>query len=73
MSEYLGFQPTDRPDYFFVSYNSGDKERVSALAKQLSYANVPLWYDYGLEYGEEWEKQISGKIKDAQAVLLFFT
>ena len=73
MSEYLGFQPTDRPDYFFVSYNSEDKDRVSALAKQLSYANVPLWYDYGLEYGEEWEKQISGKIKDAEAVLLFFT
>lgn len=71
MSEYLGFKPTTRPNYFFVSYNSEDCVRVGKVASQLFHADVPLWYDYGLEYGEKWETQISGKIKDTQAMLLF--
>ena len=73
MSNYLGLQPTQRPDYYFISYNSEDRDRVGSVAKQLSYANMPIWYDYGLEYGEKWESQIADKIKNAQAVILFFT
>lgn len=73
MSCYLGFTPTDRPNYFFVSYNSEDMDRVGMLAQRLCRSNVPLWYDHGLEYGEKWEYQISQRLRDAQAVLLFFT
>lgn len=73
MSCYLGFQPTDKPSYFFVSYNSEDVDRIGPIAQRLFHGNVPLWYDYGLEYGEKWESQISGRIKDAQAIILFFT
>jgi hypothetical protein len=73
MSCYLGFEPTDRPNYFFVSYNSEDVGRITPIAKSLFHAGVPLWYDFGLEYGEKWESQISGKIMNSQALLLFFT
>lgn len=73
MSCYLGFQPTDKPNYFFVSYNSEDVDRVGPIAQRLFHGNVPLWYDFGLEYGEKWETQISGRIKDCQALILFFT
>jgi len=73
MSCYLGFQPTDKPNYFFVSYNSEDLDRVGPIAQRLFHSNVPLWYDFGLEYGEKWESQISGRIKDSQALILFFT
>ena len=73
MSCYLGFEPTDRPNYYFVSYNSEDIERISPIAKSVFHAGVPLWYDFGLEYGEKWETQISGEIMNSQAILLFFT
>lgn len=73
MSCYLGFTPTDRPNYYFVSYNSEDVGRITPIAKSLFHAGVPLWYDFGLEYGEKWESQISGKIMNSQAILLFFT
>lgn len=73
MSCYLGFEPTDRPNYYFVSYNSEDVDRITPIASSLFHAGVPLWYDFGLEYGEKWESQISGKIMSSQALVLFFT
>ena len=73
MSCYLGFAPSDRPNYYFVSYNSEDVDRITPIAKSLFHAGVPLWYDFGLEYGEKWESQISEKIMNLQAILLFFT
>ncbi len=73
MSCFLGFEPTDRPNYYFVSYNSEDVDRITPIVKSIFHAGVPLWYDFGLEYGEKWESQISGKIMNSQAILLFFT
>lgn len=73
MSNYLGFKPTEEPDYYFVSYNNEDADRVGSIASQLSDAGMHLWYDCGIEYGENWEKTIALRIQKAQAVLLFFT
>ena len=73
MSNYLGFQPTTSSTYYFVSYNNEDADRISKLVCGIKDAGVPLWYDYGLEYGEEWARQINEKIANAQAVILFFT
>ena len=73
MSNYLGFKPTKKPSFYFASYNSDDFQLVTRFAKTLHHNNLPLWYDYGLEYGESWEEQITNKIKTCQAVLLFFT
>ena len=73
MSNFLGFEPCQKPNYFFVSYNNEDTERVGLIAPRISHSNVPLWYDYGIDYGEEWENIISEKISHSKAVLLFFT
>lgn len=73
MSDYLGFMPATRQNYYFLSYNHDDADKVSAIACAINNAGVPLWYDYGLQYGEEWERQISSKIADSQAVILLFT
>jgi len=73
VSRYLGFDPTDNPYYFFVSYNNEDANRVSGLACAMHDAGIPLWYDYGLEYGEKWAWQINEKIANAQAVILLLT
>ena len=73
MSCYLGFEPTERAGYYFISYNTEDAERLSPLAVALSRSDVPLWYDYGIEYGDSWAPQINEKLSKSQAVLLFFT
>lgn len=73
MSEYLGFKPTENPFFYFLSYNSEDKERVKSIAMPMFHKGINLWYDYGIDYGESWEDIIANKIKDSQAVVLFFT
>ena len=73
MSNYLGFMPTNNQEYYFVSYNSEDATNVGEIALALSNVGVPLWYDYGLEYGEKWEPTIAERIDNSKAVILFFT
>lgn len=74
MSEYLGFNPTSKEDYYFISYNSDDSERLTGLLSLLNSSGVNLWYDYGLNYGDEkWRTQIGIKIENCQAMLLFVT
>ena len=73
MSTYLGFPPTNDPFYYFVSYNTEDAHRVGPVVHAMSQSGMKLWYDYGIEYGDNWKTTISTKIKNAQAVILFFT
>jgi hypothetical protein len=73
MSAYLGFQPTENPVYYFVSYNTEDSSRVGEIAKTMSYSGINLWYDHGIEYGDNWEITITEKIQNAQAIILFFS
>lgn len=73
MSNYLGFDPNECSDYYFVSYNNEDAARVGEIAARLYQDRIPLWYDHGIEYGEKWETKISGKLAGCRAVLLFFT
>ena len=73
MSEYLGFEPSRNKIFYFVSYNSEDKEKIAKIAKTMMHNGINLWYDYGIDYGEKWEEIITKKIKESQGVLLFFT
>ena len=72
MSSYLGFQPTTSSPYYFVSYSSEDAAKVGPVAQILSQ-KIPLWYDYGLTYGERWGKEIADHIENAEAVLVFLS
>lgn len=74
MSEYLGFYPTQDKDYYFVSYNSDDSERLTGLVSRISSSGIPLWYDYGIEYDEtDWIKQIGEKIDHCKGMILFIS
>ena len=72
MSSYLGFQPTTSSPYYFVSYSTEDAPKVGPVAQILSQ-KLPLWYDYGLTYGEGWGKEIADHIENSEAVLLFLS
>ena len=72
MSSYLGFQPTTASPYYFISYGSDDAARVGPIVCALSQ-KLPLWYDYGLAYGEDWKKNIADHIENAEGVILFLS
>ena len=72
MSAYLGFLPTKNPVYYFVSYNNEDAHRVGPIAKTMSHSGINLWYDHGIEYGDNSEITITERIQNVQAVILFF-
>lgn len=73
MSNYLGFEPTTASKFFFVSYNNEDADRVANILKYIDKSTTNLWYDYGIEYGEDWEAKIADMIDKSQAVILFLT
>ncbi len=73
MSSYLGFFPKEQSDYYFISYNNEDADRVAAIIRRMHSQNISLWYDYGIPYGDQWETIIGNKLKDAKGVLLFIT
>lgn len=73
MARDLGVPINESGDYYFISYNSDDADRVSIIVKQLHEYHFPMWYDKGISYGEEWEAVISEKICNCQAMVLFLT
>ena len=73
MSQYFGFEPVEFGDYYFISYNSQDTARISAIACEMYKNSIPMWYDRGLKSGKEWEQQIVEKIRDCHEVIMFVT
>ena len=60
-----GFKPYEgKEPYIFISYARKDREKVLPLLKSLSDAGYNVWYDAGIEIGEEWEKTLEMKIKN---------
>ena len=73
MARDLGFKPVDGDEYYFISYNSEDCNSVSDYALRMHNSGIPLWYDRGIEYGEQWEEIIGKKIAGCKALIFFFT
>lgn len=73
MAADFGFDPVKEGARYFISYTVEDRERVGEVVRCLNRAGVPLWYDRGLEYGREWERQISLHISECEALILFAT
>lgn len=72
MANYLGFQPTASSKYYFISYSAEDAAKVGPIAYLLSQ-KLSLWYDYGLNFGEGWGRDIADHIENAEAMLLFLS
>ena len=74
MARYLGFEASKKErDYYFISYNSEDSDRVGELTTQMHDVGIDLWYDDGIPYGDKWEEIIGEKISNAKSILFFFT
>ena len=68
ISAYLGDEP-----YLFISYAHKDKDEVYKIIKWLFENNYRLWYDEGIEFGENFPDEIAMKIKDCTHFIVFIS
>ena len=73
MATYMGFEPTEKAPYYFISYSKEDSARVAEYCQRMRKDGLPLWYDYGIEHGEDWNRIIAEHINFSEAVLLFMS
>lgn len=73
MANYLGFEPKETTPFYFISYNTEDKEAVTGYVSELDRLGLPLWYDHGIHTGDRWEQTIADHLIACEAVILFFS
>lgn len=73
MANYLGFEPTETSPFYFISYDTLDKETVTKYVCEMNSRGLPLWYDHGIHMGSKWEQVIAQHVADCEAVILFFS
>ena len=74
MARYFGFEPDIKDsDFYFISYNSEDAERIAPIARILHDKGLPLWYDKGILHDTFWAEEISKRIATCNEVILFVT
>ena len=63
----------DEDHYIFVSYSHADRERVFPIITRLYEKGWHVWYDQGLELGENYYVELARHIQNCDAFLLFIT
>lgn len=70
---YAPFIPDEVKPYIFISYAHLDRDRVFPIITDLYESGYHIWYDEGLELGEDYYMQLEQHIKNCVVVLLFIT
>lgn len=52
-------------NYLFVSYSHQDRDTVFPILRKMQLAGYRIWYDEGINGGENWRKILASKIQDA--------
>ena len=60
---YVEMPYAGREDYIFVSYSHSDVELVFPILRKLQLAGCRIWYDEGINGGENWRKILASKIQ----------
>ena len=67
----FGFMPVLTGKRYFISYKNEDTARVGEITRRLNQMGVPMWYDYGIEKGELWSREINRNIDECEAIVVF--
>ena len=57
--------------YLFVSYSHQDAKQVYSILEYLYQQNMRIWYDGGIEWGDEWPKTIARHLSGSHVCLAF--
>ena len=60
-------------NYTFMCYAHEDTEFVGKIARGLKEKGINIWYDAGIDEGEDWRKAISTAISNCSVVLVFIS
>ena len=71
MATNFGFMPVLTGKRYFISYKNEDTTRVGEITRRLNQMGVPMWYDYGIEKGENWSREINRNIDECEAIVVF--
>ena len=71
MATNFGFMPVLTGKRYFISYKNEDTARVGEITRRLNQMGVPMWYDYGIEKGELWSREINRNIDECEAIVVF--
>ncbi len=72
---YVPLPYTGSDAYLFVSYAHKDAEKVYPILTRLQLERCRIWFDEGIQAGDNWRKMIASKIEsaDCKGVLLFIS
>jgi len=59
--------------YVFISYAHSDSADVYPLIRSLHASGFPVWYDEGIEAGDDWANKVATSLEKAKLCLLFAT
>jgi len=59
--------------YVFISYAHSDSADVYPLIRALHESGFPVWYDGGIEAGDDWANKVAASLAKAKLCLLFAT
>lgn len=67
------FDANDTPPFMFISYKHADKEIVYPIIKRFNDEGFNVWYDDGLQYGEDYDDLIDLKITESSLFVICIT
>jgi hypothetical protein len=65
--------PYEGPGNFFASYRRKELPIIAPTLRRQFARGVPIWYDRGIQGGEEWDAVIERKIEEARMILFFLS
>jgi hypothetical protein len=65
---YRGTDP-----YIFVSYAHKDSNAVFPIISEFHKVGFPIWYDEGIDPGNEWPKEIESALKNCTLFIVFIS
>jgi hypothetical protein len=59
--------------YIFVSYAHKDSDRVFPIISEFHKAGFPIWYDEGIDPGNEWSEEIENKVLNCSLFIVLIS
>ena len=62
-----------KESYIFISYSHRDEKKVGRIIERLQRDGYRVWYDEGIEIGNEWPESIANHLNDSALFMAFIS
>ena len=60
-------------NYIFITYSHKDTEKVEEILEKMQKNGLRIWYDSGIEAGQEWPEYIEQRLLNCSTLLVFMS